>query len=713
MESISQPESNRVQLQIHPRVFSALGSDLVTSDIVAVIELVKNSYDANATTVHVQFGHSESEGVYLEITDDGCGMSRDTLENVWCVIATPYKKENPVIGDNTRQRRVSGEKGLGRLSAARLGKKLRMLTEADNDICWEVTVDWDRISQGDDLSDSFINCELCDDAEIFKYSGTRIQIFDLNESWNKHKLDELEDNLSRLRSPFSEANDFRVLFSRSDEYREEEIEIEAPPFLSRPKYSIRGEADSIGNVSAYYEFNPIKEGKPRNCELEKSWSKIAESVKGKQSFAFDKNGAKCGTFIFEIRAWDIAPDDTEEISEQFKIQKSKIRASIRAHKGISVYRDHILVLPKSDSARDWLGLDFRRIGRVGSRLSTSQIIGFVSITASHNPKIQDTSDRERLVSTREAAEFGEILKAVVSMLEIERTIDRTQGIVYEPMEDLLSHLNAENLIVTLNELVEQRAAAKDVVIPVREHDLRLKSTRKSIEKRFFYYSRLATVGTISQMLIHEIRNRTSVIGGFLNSVKKTFGPFSDKNFESRIERTDRSLDALEQLADTFAPLASLGIRKRNRKSILEEQIEFCLSLQDRAIRAKGIKCSKPCTRTGVAVDPGELDTILLNLILNAVHWLDEVPREMRKLNFTVENFATPARVTVAVEDTGPGINELDSRIIFNPGVTRKSDGIGMGLTVAAELVHSYGGKLAVEHNGNSGACFVFDLPLDK
>ena len=238
--------------------------------------------------------------------------------------------------------------------------------------------------------------------------------------------------------------------------KEEEIEIEAPPFLSKPKYSIRGEADTNGNVSAYYEFNPIREGKPRNCELETSWSEIVENViTGKQGFTFDKIGAKCGTFNFEIRAWDIAPDDTEEISEQFNIQKSKIRASIRAHKGISVYRDHILVLPKSDGGRDWLGLDFRRISRVGSRLSTNQIMGFVSITANHNPKIQDTSDRERLVSTRETAEFGEILKAVVSMLEIERTIDRTQGIVYEPMEDLLSHLNAEELLVTLNELVEK------------------------------------------------------------------------------------------------------------------------------------------------------------------------------------------------------------------------------------------------------------------
>ena len=338
------------------------------------------------------------------------------------------------------------------------------------------------------------------------------------------------------------------------------------------------------------------------------------------------------------------------------------------------------------------GLDFRRISRVGSRLSTNQIMGFVSITANHNPKIQDTSDRERLVSTREAAEFGEILKAVVSMLEIERTIDRTQGIVYEPMEDLLSHLNAEELLVTLNELVENKASAKDVVTPVREHDHRLKSTRKSIEKRFFYYSRLATVGTISQMLIHEIRNRTSIIGNFLVSVAKIPSLFNDEKFSTIYNRTGRALVGLDKLAKTFAPLANVRFSKQKRKSVLEDQIDDCLDLQERALVSKGIKCSKPNTRTGVAVDPGELDTILMNLILNSVYWLNEVPLEKRELNFTVENSTVPGRVTVVVEDTGPGISEVESRMIFNPGVTRKPNGIGMGLTVAAELVHSYGGK---------------------
>ena len=60
-----------VPFRMHPRVFAALGADLVTNDVVAVIELVKNSYDAFAQNVRLRFGNDESLGPFLEIEDDG------------------------------------------------------------------------------------------------------------------------------------------------------------------------------------------------------------------------------------------------------------------------------------------------------------------------------------------------------------------------------------------------------------------------------------------------------------------------------------------------------------------------------------------------------------------------------------------------------------------------------------------------------------------
>jgi len=74
---------DHIPIQVHPRVFEALGSDLVTSDVVAVIELVKNAYDAFANNVWLSFKHDPDQGDYLEILDDGHGMPRSVIENAW------------------------------------------------------------------------------------------------------------------------------------------------------------------------------------------------------------------------------------------------------------------------------------------------------------------------------------------------------------------------------------------------------------------------------------------------------------------------------------------------------------------------------------------------------------------------------------------------------------------------------------------------------
>src|SRR5437660_4317580 len=122
------PNSNGFDLipfRMHPRVFAALGADLVTNDVVAVIELVKNSYDAFADNAWVRFRHDDELGSFLEIEDDGQGMSKAAIDDVWCLVATPFKENNPLARKGNKVRRVAGEKGLGRLAMARLGTQLQ------------------------------------------------------------------------------------------------------------------------------------------------------------------------------------------------------------------------------------------------------------------------------------------------------------------------------------------------------------------------------------------------------------------------------------------------------------------------------------------------------------------------------------------------------------------------------------------------------------
>ena len=115
-----------------PGALAALGRDLVTDDVVAVMELVKNSYDALATRVDVRIrptGNSPGGEGYIEVDDNGHGMDYDTVRDVWCVIATPSRAERPMAKCGSRTRAVTGEKGLGRLAAARLGNDIEVRTK--------------------------------------------------------------------------------------------------------------------------------------------------------------------------------------------------------------------------------------------------------------------------------------------------------------------------------------------------------------------------------------------------------------------------------------------------------------------------------------------------------------------------------------------------------------------------------------------------------
>ena len=379
-----------------------------------------------------------------------------------------------------------------------------------------------------------------------------------------------------------------------------------------------------------------------------------------------------------------------------------------------MYRDGVLILPKSDNARDWLGLDLRRISKVGTRLSTSQIVGYISISAEKNPLIEDTSDRERLASCIEVAEFEEILKAIVFLLENERDEDRVKPEREKSMDDLFEKLSVDEFSEEVMALSEEGAEIAKVIHPLRTFRDSHDSARKAIQKRFVYYSRLATVGTIAEMLVHEIRNRTIAFGSFMKFIQDRFGPFKEKAFKVEFRSGDRAVDALERLADTFAPLASRNFKRRKRESILEEQIRDCLTLHRGEIKRNHVRCRVPESKTKVAVDPGELDAIILNLVTNAVYWMKEVPKENRELKFSFTFINDGERVLVDVQDTGPGISMDDLEKVFWPGVTSKPGGIGMGLTVASELVAVYGGRMSTKYIGNNcGASFAFDLPLRK
>lgn len=420
---------SRVAFRFHARALAALGRDLVTNDVVAVMELVKNSYDALATTVEVRI-HLPAGGTeppYIEISDDGHGMDYATIRDVWCVIATPFRSNHPVSRSGSRVRSVTGEKGLGRLSAARLGRDLQVTTKSEHEPALEFTVNWEALLSEDDLADAGFNVSQLPDGAFDLAHGTRVRIGALSSDWDQGKIDDLRRNLARLVSPFASARDFSLhLDVGGPQGRTDLQEIKPPQFMSEPKYAIEGKVDADGAIEAEYRYRPIRGGSGRDRVIREECTPVRESAPPRDRGDLNEPARGCGPFQFEIRAWDLNKDDTRDIEKHFGERRSYVRGAIRSQRGVSVYRDHVLVLPKSDGARDWLGLDIRRVSRVGPRLSTSQVVGYVQITKRDNPRIVDTSDREGLVSNAATEAFKEQVNKIVALLEVERHTDRME-----------------------------------------------------------------------------------------------------------------------------------------------------------------------------------------------------------------------------------------------------------------------------------------------
>lgn len=689
---------------MHPRVFAALGSELVTNDVVAIIEIVKNSYDALATHVDVRIHPSENgEKGSIEVADNGTGMTREIIENVWCVVGTPYRLDRPVAKSGQTSRRVSGAKGLGRLSAARLGKRLELSTKSAKEPCWQVKVSWDELANADSLAGCTVDLRECPDESRIAHTGTVVRIYDLYSEWDEATLHGLQEQLSRLVSPFEKMADFKIRLSVPSE-EIESVKIEPPSFLTHPPYLIKGYVDESGCVRGSYRYSGAQKKRSEKFKEQRWMPNEGEPT-----------NPRCGPFDFEIRAWNMDSESMQEISKRFDVAKATIRRDIRNYRGVSVYRDGILMSPKSDAGREWLGLDLRRVSKVGTRMSTSQLVGYASITAFNNRELKDTSDRERLVDNAASRDFVKLLQSVIAILEDERNKDRDEARhTQAPFQDLFAQLSTRDLVESVNRFASHGGEASAVLPLVEEYSARVEDTVNRIERRLVYYSRLASLGVLSAMIVHEVRNHSTSIGGLTRELRKLIekGDAVAIKIKDDLKIAEASLHALLRLADRFAPLASRTFRRRKRDSALEEIIEDTIASLEPEFESRKIAVEfKPQSVTRVAVDPGELMPVIFNLLMNSIYWLGQM-KNRRLIKIRLSQRRKTSRVHVQIDDSGPGIRDGDEERIFWPGVTRKPEGIGMGLTVASEIVAQHGGRMHLVKPGFlGGASFGFDLPL--
>lgn len=249
--------TRQVALTPRAKLVAALGQDLISSDTVAVIELVKNAYDADASHVTVTFHGPLEEGAgRIDILDDGHGMTPETVVESWMQPATGHKRS--IARSEGKKRRLLGEKGIGRFATQRLGHRLVMTTRrAGDESETVVAADWKLFDDESKLL-SQVKIAVSDQTattitrqsalgamwSLFKEkrrieSGTLLSIEGLRHDWSRVRVQQLQRGLSRLVAPDADASSgFRVWLVLPAPFADLSGPIQPPPILEVPLYTL-------------------------------------------------------------------------------------------------------------------------------------------------------------------------------------------------------------------------------------------------------------------------------------------------------------------------------------------------------------------------------------------------------------------------------------------------------------------------------------------
>ncbi|EAL5480975.1 hypothetical protein DQ699_08795, partial [Campylobacter jejuni] len=570
------------------RLIKTIGEDLIKNPYAAVVELIKNSYDADSEKVTISI-ELTNEYVYdkkqkflkFTIEDDGEGMSLETIKNTWMVPATSYKVNKQY--SSKKKRVVQGKKGIGRYASAILGDFLRITTTDLNGMTSIIEIDWKQFDDGKFLDEINIPYE-CNRTNL--KSGTKIEIYSSIEvyydvsnqqykdsiNWNKNQNNLLFKELRKLLVPVDKSNEiFEIRFSTNGliefEIEDKNEKIEPFPLLNSYEYRIKGKISSNGKGLLFYE----------NKNFENSNEKIELDLR-------DTCGNICGNIEVDLMVFDLDPDVIQNLvnkqkdKEEKQLGKSEFKALIKQYSGVGIYRNLFRIRPYGDYDFDWLGLNARRVNNPTMSISNNQIAGFVSIESENKSNLIEKSDREGLKENENYNNLKNILLQVLSEVEKRRCEFRKNtkrgrvvaNNIKDTIRDVFSFDDVNNKIsVILHKANIDAHIIEKVQFELKQEEIKKNNDLKNIEEVLAMYEAHAALGKLVLYVLHEGRKPMQIIGLKLNNLKKSLQRFiktKDESIEQNIKKyNEDSLSQLEKLSNLFKRLDPLMITRSSRR----------------------------------------------------------------------------------------------------------------------------------------------------
>jgi len=735
-------EKDSQPFEPYARLMNVIGDQLITDKKVAVIEIMKNSYDADSENVDIRFfnmekrnpdllvekqpyieikddGNSLTESEdewkqqpYIEIEDDGDGMTLKIIKEIWLRPATPNKlnKKKQKKNITKKGRIIQGEKGIGRFAIHKLGEKIEVYTKAEGN--HEVKLDMDFTEFNPEkmtlfnqpppeykLLNKVYNKWYVNDPpeEIKKPKGTLIRIYNLRENWKDRDFSGLYKAIQRLIPPVDEnakkigvdfKSDFEVNMFLNEKIYTSEQATTFKDVIERAQYTMIGTVSKTGVLSFEYKsISPVRTIAQEVDLFDKD--ELARLNYNPNSIKrwFEKNERKpiCGEFKFTFYAFDLRKPD--------KLILNKDIEKFIKDNFVYVLRDGVRVYPYGEKGYDWLKLDkLRAVVRAGDYLSSNDLTGFVYITQEGNPFLKDSTNRQGIMNIDNASDdFDNLVTTVTEVFNTEIKIDKAKI-------DTERKKASESANVTVK---KHENAFKDSLEKTQDKDVVEKGNKylEAVEKREVagqerteIVQDLAGLGMAVEkashdalMLLSKMRNN---IKDFKIKVKKQ--SYTNEELITLLDELSENLNFIYDEMQIIQPLF-----KVQRKSIKD------ISLYDSIIQVKKyfrreiegkidvniIKDNDIIIKT----NKGAIFQIIINLIDNAIYWVNQNETPTPKIIFKIDT----ENNSFIIADNGPGIREDALPLVFNEFFSLKSDGRGLGLYIVKEILLRINGEISV------------------
>jgi len=665
---------------VSPRILSHLGADLIKNESIALLELAKNAYDACASACDVKFVSQNGKITEIHITDNGFGMTRETIENVYLTIGTDHKLG--VKEPNRCGRLPLGEKGIGRLGIHKLGTDIHLISKSKNDSEVHLVIDWKKLSDAKEIDDFKINVYENRSSKTFgTKTGTKIIIGGLNNDWDRRVLREVYRDLNSLNSPFADKSDSFKVNVISDQSIFEDL----PDF------------EEIKENALYFGHCVMDQDRITDFRYEfKPWASLSKIDNGRvktindlldqelllidnDGNSIDLNVTGIGRIEFDILIYELS----SEIFSYSTAERKSIRDYLKENGGVRVYRDGMRVYNYGENDNDWLGLDRRRINRFAGNVGNSMIIGSAKLSRSESVGLREKSNREGFIENTAYYAFENAVEYALSIIVRERNVDKqiltTLYKKHKVVEPVLSDLNE------VIQLVEERIEDAEIKNEILKYLHRINSQYVEVKDILI---KSANAGLNLSIVIHEVDKLMAQLTG---SIER--------------EERDKSISLSVQLEKIIRGYSAMIKKSDIRFTQLAKVVEIALDNFQFRFSDHRIEVISNWRTSALSAYLAESETIsaLTNLLDNSIFWLSYAKKENRKISVYITDeieIESTKYHSIVVSDNGPGFN-IPIDVAQKPFITGKPHnlGSGLGLHVVSEMIKSMKGRLLfLNHN---------------